>query len=148
MTFIRPVIDLWLFVPDLHEELQRIEARLLKNIMNVNQTASTAETYNMVAYDKPGLRAIGLIEKYYHNGLIPALPEPDKLTLLKSGKTVLPDANCNTLSMKELLSRFYISNKHLLVSKPDSPEFDVAKFLDWRRLVKRQIAEYASKSRN
>ena len=144
MTFIRPVIDLWLFIPSLHTEISKIEARFIKEAMNINNTTSTDETYINFAYEKPILRAVTLSKNYYKNGLIPALPVPDNLTQLKSGKTVLPDNLCDNHSLKEQLSRFYISNKHLITSDSDSLKFDVASFIRWRRNARKAIAAYAS----
>jgi hypothetical protein len=142
MIYIRPVIDLWLFNPSLHKQLELEELKLIRILMNIHRNSSKREIYEHFAYEDPATRSIRLFGSMFLKGIIPNIPIAQTLP---SGKNLVLPASYKTT--KERLSVLYISYKHEMTRKNDKPVFNKTEFVKWRSRSKRQIAKYAQSSR-
>jgi len=58
MTYIRPVLDLWLFQPSLHKSLEKVELKILRVLLQIHQNSKITNIYKYLAYENPSTRAI------------------------------------------------------------------------------------------
>ena len=139
MTYIRPVLDLWVFLPDLHKELEKVELKIIRTLFNIHPNSKKTEIYKNLVYENPSTRAIRLYSNMYSKGII---PQREVEKVLISGKTITSDVHYR--NTKEHLSALYLAYKHLIVNEKDEPAFDAKNFKSWRLRAKTSIKNYVN----
>jgi len=134
LTYIRPIIEIWMCIPTLEQELTILENKLIRKVMNVPITAC-GETLRRNFCLKPiRERMLSTAENLYEKGIITNTTSSDNSgVVLRSGsKLTTAKANLKT-RLSSLLKNDLIPSDYGI--------FEVKKFKKYRNMVKRKIKQ-------